>query len=117
MDLMNRVFKPFLDKFVIVFIDDILVYSKCPEEHEEHLRIVWQTLREHWLFAKFLKCEFWLVRVAFWGHVVAKEGIQVDPSKVEAVQKWPKPSSVTKISSFLGLASYYCHFVKDFSPN
>ena len=85
MDLMNRVFKPFLDYFVIVFIDEILVYSKSQEEHEYHLRIVLQTLRNHQLYAKFSKCEFWLDRVTFLGHVVSKEGIMVDPKKVEAI--------------------------------
>lgn len=87
MNLMNRVFKPFLYKFVIVFIDDILVYSKSLEEHEQHLRIVLQTLRGHQLYTKFSKCEFWLSQVAFLGHVVSKEGFQVDPRKVDAVQR------------------------------
>ena len=84
MDLMNRVFGPYLDKF-IVFIDDILVYSSSKEEHAEQLRIVLQTLREHQLYAKFSKCQFWLDRVAFLGHVVSAEGISVDPQKIEAV--------------------------------
>ncbi|WRX07781.1 Reverse transcriptase domain - like 2 [Theobroma cacao] len=114
-DLMNWVFKPYLDKFVVVFIDDILIYSKSREEHEQHLKIVFQILREHQLYAKFSKCEFWLESVAFLGHVVSKHGVQVDPKKVEAVEKWPRPTSVTEIKSFLGLASYYRHFVKDFS--
>ena len=115
MDLMNRVFKPFLDRFVIVFIDDILIYSKSKEEHEQHLRLVLQTLREKQLYAKFSKCEFWLESVAFLGHIVSKNGISVDPSKVEAVQNWPRPTSVKEIRSFLGLAGYYRRFVKDFS--
>lgn len=115
MDLMNRVFKPFLDRFVIVFIDDILVYSKSLEVHEEHLRLVLQTLRELWPYAKISKCEFWLDQVTFLGHVVTKEGIHVDQNKDEDVEKWPRPSSVTKIRSFLGLAGYYRRFVKDFS--
>ena len=85
MDLMNRVFRPFLDRFMIVFIDDILVYSRSEEEHAMHLRYVLQTLREHQLYAKFSKCEFWLDQVAFLGHVVSKDGIQVDPRKIEAV--------------------------------
>ena len=85
MDLMNRVFKDFLDKFVIVFIDDILVYSKTKEEHEEHLRVVLETLREHKLYAKYKKCEFWLDQVAFLGHIVSSDGIKVDPGKVEAI--------------------------------
>ena len=115
MDLMNRVFRPFLDKFVIVFIDDILIYSKSLEEHGHHLQLVLQKLREHQLYAKFSKCEFWLDKVTFLGHVVSKEGIQVDPSKVEAVRSWPRPTTVTEIRSFLGLAGYYRRFVKDFS--
>ncbi|KAL5553282.1 hypothetical protein UlMin_040683 [Ulmus minor] len=104
MDLMNRVFKEFLDKFVIVFIDDILIYSKTKEEHEEHLRITLRTLEEHKLYAKFSKCEFWLDKVHFLGHVVSKDGMSVDPAKIEAVSKWPAPTNVTEIRSFLGLA-------------
>ena len=115
MDLMNRVFKPFLDRFVIVFIDDILVYSRSKEEHVEHLRIILQTLREHQLYAKFSKCEFWLDSVAFLGHVVSREGIQVDPKKIEAVMDWQRPTTVTEVRSFLGLAGYYRRFVQDFS--
>ena len=87
-DLMNRVIRPFLDQFVIVFIDDVLVYSRTEEEHEQHLRAVLQTLREHRLFAKFNKCEFWLERVQFLSHVISGEGIQVDPAKIEAVVSW-----------------------------
>ncbi|XP_070030091.1 uncharacterized protein [Nicotiana sylvestris] len=115
MDLMNRVFKPFLDRFVIVFIDDILIYSRSQREHENHLRTVLQTLREHRLYAKFSKCEFWLDSVAFLGNVVSKDGIMVDPKKTEAIQKWPRPTSPTEIHSFLGLAGYYRRFVQDFS--
>ena len=101
MDLMNRVFRPFLDRFVIVFIDDILVYSKSEDEHAKHLRFVLQTLRDYRLYAKFLKCEFWLEQVAFLGHVVSKDGIQVDTKKIEAVADWPRPTTVTEIRSFL----------------
>ncbi|WRX24221.1 Reverse transcriptase domain - like 10 [Theobroma cacao] len=115
MDLMNRVFKPYLDKFMVVFNDDILIYSKSREKHEQHLKIVLQTLREHRLYAKFSKCEFWLESIAFLGHVVSKDGVQADPKKVEVVERWPRPTSVTEIRSFLGLAGYYRHFVKDFS--
>ena len=107
MDLMNRVFKPYLDYFVVVFIDDILIYSHSREEHEQHLRIVLQTLKDSQLYAKFSKCEFWLSSVAFLGHVVSVEDIQVDPKKIEAVQNWPRPTSATEIHSFLGLAGYY----------
>ncbi|GJR51173.1 putative reverse transcriptase domain-containing protein [Tanacetum coccineum] len=107
MDLMNRVFHEFLDKFVIVFIDDILVFSKSKEEHEEHLRTVLQILRQEKLYAKFSKCEFWLSKVAFLGHIVSAEGITMDPAKVEAITKWPRPTSVTEVRSFLGLMQIY----------
>ncbi|XP_031131817.1 uncharacterized protein LOC116033199 [Ipomoea triloba] len=115
MDLMNRIFLPYLDKFVVAFIDDILVYSKTPEEHEEHFRTVLQTLGEKKLFAKLSKCEFWKKEVAFLGHVITKEGIMVDPAKIRAVIEWEAPKSVTEIRSFLGLAGYYRRFVRDFS--
>ena len=111
MDLMNRVFRPFLEQFVIVFIDDVLVYSRSEEEHEQHLRVVLQTLREHMLFAKFSKCEFWLERVQFLGHVITDVGIQVDPAKVEAVVNWQRSRNAVKIHSFLRLADYYRRFV------
>ncbi|GJY83865.1 putative reverse transcriptase domain-containing protein [Tanacetum coccineum] len=117
MDLMNRVFHEFLDKFVIVFIDDILVFSKSKEEHEEHLRTVLQILRQEKLYAKFSKVwlKFWLSKVAFLGHIVSAEGITMDPAKVEAITKWPRPTSVTEVRSFLGLAGYYRRFVEGFS--
>ena len=115
MDLMNRVFRPFLDRFVIVFIDDILVYSTSEEEHALHLRLVLQTLREHQLYAKFSKCEFWLDQVAFLDHVVSGDGIQVDPNKIKAMTEWPRLTTVTEVRSFMGLADYYKRFEKDFS--
>ena len=115
MALMNRVFHPYLDRFVVVFIDDILIYSKTKEDHAEHLRIVLETLRKEKLYGKLIKCDFWLEKVAFLGHVISKEGIAVDPSKVEAVMNWKAPKNVTEIRSFLGLAGYYRRFVKDFS--
>ena len=108
-------FRPFLDRFVIFFIDDILVYSKSEDEHAKYLRFVLQTLRDHRLYAKFSKCEFWLEQVAFLGHVVSKDGIQVDTKKIEAVAEWPRPTTVTEIRIFLGLTGYYKRFVKDFS--
>ncbi|XP_074356031.1 uncharacterized protein LOC141695701 [Apium graveolens] len=111
----REVFKDFLDKFVIVFIDDILVYSKSREEHEEHLRIVLETLRNNKLYAKYKKCEFWLDQVAFLGHIVSADGIRVDPAKVEAITNWPRPSTTTEVRSFLGLAGYYRRFVEGFS--
>ncbi|XP_059281380.1 uncharacterized protein LOC132035078 [Lycium ferocissimum] len=103
MDLMNVIFKPYFDSFMIVFIDDILVYSRSREDHEKHLRIVLGLLRDRELYAKFSKCEFWLESVSFLGHVVSKDGIMVDPKKIEAVRDWARPTSVTEIRSFLGL--------------
>jgi hypothetical protein len=115
MDLMNRVCRPFLDKFVIVFIDDILIYSKTEAEHESHLRQVLEKLKEKELYAKFSKCEFWLREVQFLGHIVCKEGIKVDPAKIKAVMNWQSPKNPSEIKSFLGLAGYYRRFIKDFS--
>ncbi|KAL0562068.1 hypothetical protein IC582_002518 [Cucumis melo] len=103
------------DTFVIVFIDDILIYSKTEAEHEEHLRMVLQTLRDNKLYAKFSKCEFWLKQVSFLGHVVSKAGVSVDPAKIEAVTGWTRPSTVSEVRSFLGLAGYYRRFVENFS--
>ncbi|KAG8474400.1 hypothetical protein CXB51_033844 [Gossypium anomalum] len=115
MDLMNRIFRLYLDKFVVVFINDILVYSRDEEEHAEHLRTVLQILREKQLYAKFSKCEFWLREVGFLGHIVSAEGIRVDPSKISAIVNWSPPKNVSEIRSFLGLASYYRRFVQGFS--
>nr|GEV31879.1 putative reverse transcriptase domain, aspartic peptidase domain protein [Tanacetum cinerariifolium] len=115
MDLMNRIFHEYLDKFVIVFIDDILVYSKTKEEYEEHLRIGLGTLCQKKLYAKFSKCEFWLGQVAFLGYIGSADGIIMDPAKVEAITKWLRPKIVTEIRSFLGLAGYYRRFVEGFS--
>ena len=107
MYLMNKVFMEYLDKFVVVFIDDILVYSKDEEEHEEHLRLVLQKLRENQLYAKMSKCELWLNEVSFLGHVITDGGISVDPGKVRDVLDWEPPQTVSEIRSFLGLAGYY----------
>ncbi|XP_069152666.1 uncharacterized protein [Solanum lycopersicum] len=114
MDLMNRV-REYLDSFVIEFIHDILIYSKTKEEHEQHLTLTLQVLRQHQLYAKFSKCEFWLRSVTFLGHVVSDQGVEVDPRKTEAVKKWPKPLTPTDIRSFLGLGGYYRRFVEGFS--
>ncbi|KAK8948495.1 hypothetical protein KSP39_PZI006255 [Platanthera zijinensis] len=115
MDMMNQVFKDLLDKFVVVFIDDVLVYSRSAEEHEQHLRLVLSELRNHKLFAKLSKCEFWLPQVSFLGHVVNKDGISVDPEKIAAVMDWSRPNTPKEIRSFLGLAGYYRRFVEGFS--
>ena len=115
MDLMNRVFRPNVDQFVVVFIDDILVYSKDALEHEQHLRIVMETLRKKNLYAKLSKCKFWLKKVSFLGHIMSVEGIRVDPIKIEVVVNWKLPRNVTEVRSFLGLAGYYRRFVKGFS--
>ncbi|KAJ9557045.1 hypothetical protein OSB04_011659 [Centaurea solstitialis] len=115
MDLMNRVCRPYLDKFVIVFIDDILIYSRSKEDHEHHLRLILELLKAEQLYAKFSKCEFWIREVHFLGHVVNKEGIHVDPAKVEAVKKWEAPKTPTEIRQFLGLAGYYRRFIANFS--
>ena len=115
MDLMNRIFRLYLDRFVVVFIDDILIYSKDETEHAEHLRIVLQTLRDKQLYAKFSKSEFWLREVGFLGHIVSGDGIRVDPSKISAIVDWKPPKNVTEVKSFLGLAGYYRRFVNGFS--
>nr|KYP35801.1 Retrovirus-related Pol polyprotein from transposon 17.6 [Cajanus cajan] len=115
MDYMNQIFHLYLDKFVVVFIDDILVYSKNKEEHEEHLKVVLQTLRERQLYAKLSKYDFWLEEVSFLGHVISSGGIAVDPSIVEAVLKWETPKSISEIRIFLALAGYYRRFIEGFS--
>ena len=115
MYLMNSVFMSELDKFVVVFIDDILVYSKNKTKHAEHLRIVLTRLREHQLYAKFSKCDFWLKEVQFLGHVLSAEGVAVDPGKVKDVLDWKPPTTVHQVQSFLGLAGYYHRFIPDFS--
>jgi hypothetical protein len=114
MYLMNKVFMEYLGKLVVVFINDILIYSRSEEEHEEHLRLVLQKLREHRLYAKLSKCEFWMKQVAFLGHVISKGGKSVDPSKVQDVLSWNAPTSVSDIQSFLGFAGYYRRFIKRF---
>ena len=115
MDLMHRVFQPYLDQFVMVFVDDILIYSQSKEEHEDHLRVVLQLMRDHQLYAKFNKCKFWLTEVRFLGHVVSALGVSVDPEKVEAMMGWERLKSVLEIHNFLGLAGYYRRFIEDFS--
>jgi hypothetical protein len=115
MYLMNSIFMEELDKFVMVFIDDILVFSKSKKEHEEYLRIVLQRLRDHQLYVKFSKCEFWLSEVQFLGHMISLEGISIDPSKVPEVLDWKPPRTVYQVHNFLGLAGYYRRFIPNFS--
>jgi hypothetical protein len=114
MNLMNKVFMEELDKFVVVFIDDILVYSQRTEEHGQHLRVVLGKLRDHQLYAMFSKCEFWLQKVSFLGDILTTEGVVVDPEKVKVVTNWKRPTSVTEIQSFLRLAGYYRRFIEGF---
>nr|GEV78251.1 putative reverse transcriptase domain-containing protein [Tanacetum cinerariifolium] len=115
MDLMNHVCKPYLDKFVIVFIDDILIYSRNKEEHANHLRIIMELLRKDKLYAKFSKCDFWVRTMQFLGHLIDSQGLHVDPAMIEAVKNWASPTTPTEIRQFLGLVGYYLRFIKDFS--
>jgi hypothetical protein len=115
MNLMNKVFMEELYKFVVVFIDDILVYSKSVEEHEQHLRVVLGKLRAHKLYAKFSKCEFWLEKISFLGHILTTEGVVADLGNVETVSNWQQPTNVSEIRSFLGLAGSYRRFIEGFS--
>ena len=116
MDLMHMVFQRYLDKFVLVFVDDILIYSQSEEEHEDHLRVVLQLLRDHQLYSKFNKCEVWLTEVRFLGHVVSTSGVLVDPEKVEAVMSWERPKSVFEIRSFLGFIGILQEVYRGFLP-
>jgi hypothetical protein len=115
MNLMNKVFMEELGRFVVVVIDDILVYSETAEEHEEHLRIMLERLRQQKFYAKFCKCEFWMEKVAFLGHVLSAEGIVVDLSKVESITKCEQPLNVIDVRSFLGMEGYYQRFIENFS--
>ena len=115
MNLMNSVFMDYLDKFVVVFIDDILIYSQSEEEHADHLRMVLQRLREHQLYAKLSKCEFWISEVLFLGHIINKEGLAVDPKKVADILNWKAPTDARGIKSFIGMAGYYRRFIEGFS--
>jgi hypothetical protein len=115
MNLMNKVFMEYLDRFVVVFIDDILIYSKSDSDHEEHLRLVLQKLQDNQLYAKYSKCEFWIGEVSFLGHIISNGGISVDPTKVKEIMEWRVPTTFTEIWSFLGLAGYYRRFIEGFS--
>ncbi|GKE23690.1 putative reverse transcriptase domain-containing protein [Tanacetum coccineum] len=113
MDLMNRVCKPYLDKFMIVFMDDILIFSRNKEEHEDHLRTILELLKKLKFYAKFSKCDFWIRMVQFLGHVIDSQGIHVDPTKIEAVKDWASLTIPTEIRQFLGLTGYYQRFIED----
>jgi hypothetical protein len=115
MCLMNDIFRNYLDKFVIVFLDDILIYSKLEEEHEHHLRLVLQVLREHQLYAKLRKCSFYQEQIHYLGHIISEEGIVVDPKKIEAIRGWPTPRNVSRSRYFMGLVGYYMRFIEGFS--
>nr|GEZ62409.1 putative reverse transcriptase domain-containing protein [Tanacetum cinerariifolium] len=114
MDLMNRVCKPYLDKFVIIFIDDILIYSKEEKEHKEHLKAILELLKKEELYAKFSKCEFWISKVQFLDYVIDSQGIHVDSTKIESIKDWASPKSPTEIRQFLGLVGYYQRFIEGF---
>eukprot|EP00253_Pinus_taeda_P009116 PITA_09116 len=115
MCLMNNIFHQYLDRFVLIFIDNILIYSRTKEEHQEHLRMVLQTLREHQLYAKFSKCDFLKEEIQYLGHVITKNGIVVDPEKIKSIMDWPIPKDVADIRSFMGLVGYYRRFMEGFS--
>ena len=115
MCLMNNVLHKYPDKFVIVFIDDILIYSMTKEEHEELLKIILQMLREHQLYAKFSKCDFFKDKIQYLGHVITKYGILVEPDKIKAINEWSVPKDVTDVRSFMGITGYYRRFIEGFS--
>ncbi|GJT97308.1 putative reverse transcriptase domain-containing protein [Tanacetum coccineum] len=113
MDLMNRVCKPYFDKFLIVFIEDILIYSKRKQEHEEHLKLILELLKKEELYPNFSMCEFWIPKVQFLGHMIDSKGISVDPAKIESIKDWASLKTPTEIHQFLGLAGYYRRFIED----
>nr|GFB37183.1 putative reverse transcriptase domain-containing protein [Tanacetum cinerariifolium] len=112
--LAGWVCKPYMDKFVIVFIDDILVYSKNEKEHKEHLNVILELLKKEKLYAKFSKCKFWIPKVQFLSHVIDSRGIHVDPAKIESIKDWESPKTPTEIRQFLGLTGYYRRFIEGF---
>ena len=115
MCLMNSVFNKYLDKFVLFFLDDILIYSKNEEEHEQHLRLTLRLLREHKLYAKLRKCDFYKDKIPYLGHIISEEEISMDPKKIEAIMNWPTPRNVTDVISFMRLVGYYRRFIEGFS--
>jgi hypothetical protein len=115
MFLMNSVISKYFDKFVLVFMDESLVYSKNREEHEEHLRIFLQVLREHQLYVKLNKCDFYKKEIQYLCHVISVEGVAVDPEKIKEIMDWPTPINVIEVRSFMGLDGYHRRFIKVFS--
>jgi hypothetical protein len=111
MCLMNGFFREYLDKFVIIFLDEILIYYKSEEDHENHLRMVLQVLREHQLYAELRKCSFYLKQIHYLGHIISKDGIVVDPEKIESIREWSMPKNVTEVRLFMGLVGYYRRFI------
>ena len=115
MNMMNNVVSKFLDKFVLVFIDDIIVYSKNGVEHEGHIRKVLETVKKHQLYTKLSKCDFYKKEVQYLGHVISEKGIAIDPAKIKAILEWPAPKDVHDIRYFVGLIGYYRRFIENFS--
>ena len=112
---MNRVFKPYIDRFIIIFIDDILIYSRSDEEHNHHLILTLDILRRNKLYGKMSKCEFYVSHIQYLGHIILASGISIDPKKIEAIMSWSTPTNMTKVRSFMGLEGYYRRLVQNFS--
>jgi len=115
MCFMKNVLSKYLDQFMVVFVDDILIYPKSKEEHKEHLRIILQVVREHQLYAKLSKCDFYKDKIQYLGHVISKDRIYVDPDKIKAIVKWHVPKDVSDVRSFMGITGYYRKFIEGFS--
>ena len=115
MSQMDTTLRPYLGKFIVVFLDDILIYSRSKEEHLEHLRLVFELLRAHQLYAKESKCEFLKTQIHYLGHIITDEGIMMDQKKMEAISRWPHPRNMEEVQIFIGLAGFYRQYVKDYA--